>query len=409
MEKTPFIGLTVLEPNESIYADNSAFITRDRREIDRGLHIGIKTHRHDGSAGLSNPAIAPSGLVIGSGGTIPAGISLTLGYTLEDASGGETLISPTALVTTPLPFQAPQVAPVGVLDTSAGELDVDTFTYAVSWSDGEGGETPLGPSVTVSRDPGFAEARIKLSGLDVGMAEAGAASWRLYRARSGGIFVLLATGAGSTFNDDGTVAAQCDVNPPTFNVNTTGSINQLQFFIPTGSAVVGATWINLYASQSGDFAESCLLAQVPVGSAGAAPVFSSLELLDAQPPDVNRSYGGANKIDPDKELIDWHWKRPVEKVGDLPTEGEGAEEGDVRMVTEEQKAYVFSEGEWKPWQGGGGSNELLEQAGMGFVYCGGDLTKLRPVGFACVTWMTEGTGEEEPEKMAEHDVLISLP
>jgi hypothetical protein len=352
MEKTPFIGLTILEPDESIYADNSAFISRDRREIDRALHIGVKTHRHDGLPGLSNPAVAPSGLVIPSGGTIPAGISLTLGYTLEDAFGGETLISPSTLVTTPIPLDSPQTAPTAVLDTTAGTLDVDTFTYAVTWSDGEGGETPLGPSTTISRDPGFANARIKLSGLNVGMAEAGAVEWRLYRARSGGTYVLLTTGTGATFNDDGSVAAQCDVNPPTFNVNTTGSINQLQFSIPTGSAIGQATWINLYASQAGDFAESCLLAQVPVGSAGASLIFPSLELLDAQPPDVNRSYGGANKIDPDTELLEWPWLRPVAKFADLPAE---AEHGDVRLVLETDTAYEFNkDGEWKPMAGGGG-------------------------------------------------------
>lgn len=354
MEKTTFIGLTVLDPNESIYADNSAFITRDRREIDRGLHIGIKTHRHDGSPGLSNPLVAPSGLVIGSGGTIPGGISLTLGYTLEDAAGGETLISPTTLVTTPNPLEPPLTAPTAVASYLEGELDVDTFTYAVTWSDGEGGETPLGPSVTVSRDPGFANGQIELDGLDAGMEAAGAVEWRLYRARSGGVYVLLATGSTAKFTDDGETAAQCDVNPPTFNVNTTGSVNQLQFSIPAGSAVAGATFINLYASQAGDFAESCLLAQVPVGSAGASPIFSSLELLDAQPPDVNRSYGGANQIDPDTELIDYHWKRPVETVGDLPEE---AEEGDVRAISgaATPTIYIFLSGEWQEWEGAGGA------------------------------------------------------
>jgi len=412
MEKTIFTGLTVLEPDESIYADNSAFISRDRREIDRGLHIGIKTHRHDGSSGLENPVVAPSGLVIGSGGTIPAGVSLTLGYTLEDAFGGETLVSPTVLVTTPLPFSSPQTAPTAVLDTTTGELDVDTFTYAVTWTDGEGGETPLGPSVTISRDPGFANAQIKLSGLDAGMTEAGASEWNLYRARSGGVYVLLTTGTGATFNDDGKTLAQCDVNPPTATTNTTGSINQLEFFIPgsgiAGSGIANATWINLYASQAGDFGESCLLAQVPVGSAGGSMVFPALELLDAQPPDVNRSYGGANKIDPDEELIDWHWKRPVKEVGDLPTEEKGAEEGDVRVVEEERKAYQFHEGEWKTWVGGSGAGELLEGFGMGFIFVAEDLTKARPEGFACVTWMTKGE-PGEPEKMAEHDILIELP
>lgn len=361
MEKTPFAGLSVLEPDESIYADNSAFITRDRSEIDRALQIGVKTHRHTGLPGLSNPQVAPSGQIVGSGGTIPSGISLTLGYTLEDAVGGETQISATTLVTTPSPFPSPSVAPVAVADYTEGELDVDTFTYAVTFGDGEGGETPIGPTVTVTREPGFGNAQIKLSGLNVGMEEAGASEWRLYRARSGGEYNLLTTGTGGTFNDDGTTLADCDVHPPTSNVNTTGDNNQLLYTIP-GSAAVGsaATWINLYASQAGDFAESCLLMQVPIGSAGVTVLFDALELLDAQPPDVNRSYGDAGKIDPDTELIDWHWKRPVDSVEDLP---EDAEEGDVRAIldAEEPTFYMFLDGEWQLLDlGGDGAGTIKE-------------------------------------------------
>lgn len=338
MEKTPFVGLTVLGPEDSLNADNSAFVTRDRDAIDSGLKIGIKTHRHDGSAGLSNPAIAPSGLIIGSGGSIPAGISITLGYSIQDSSGGETLISPTAILTTPSPITVPSTAPTATASYLAGELDVDTFTYAATWIDGDGGETPIGPSVTVTRDPGFANAEVELVGLTTGMAEAGAVAWRLYRARAGGEYVRLAEGATDTYTDDGSDAAECDLHPPTFNTNTTGGTNQLQFMIPAsfGAGTGSAQSINLYASQAGDFAEACLLAQVPVGSAGAKPIFASLELLDAQPPDVNRSYGGANKIDPDTELIDWHWKRPVTGSAALSS---GAV-GDVKLT--EDRGILFA-------------------------------------------------------------------
>lgn len=403
MQKTTFAGLTVLEPDESIYADNSAFISRDRLEIDRALHIGVKLHRHNGEAGLGNPAVAPSGSIVGSGGSIPAGISLTLGYTLEDSVGGETQISPTILLTTEPPFDLPDSAPVGELDTSEGELDVDTFTYAITWSDGEGGETPLGPTTTIDRPPGFANAQIKLSGLSSGMEEAGAAAWRLYRARGGGEYVFLAEGTEDTFTDDGTTAAQCDVNPPTANVNTTGGDNTLLFEIP-GSAVVGsATWINLYASQSGNFDESCLLMQVPVGSAGATAVFTSLELLDWQPPDVNRSYGGANKIDPDTELVDNHWKRPVNEEFELPLAAEGSEDGDVRYVIQAEEPYVYkAEGdEWVPMPTN--AEYLMANSGMGvIVIATSEKNIARPNDFKQYTWYCK----EEPENMAEFDIWI---
>lgn len=353
MQKTPFSGLTVLEPGESIYADNSAFIDRDRYEIDRDLKIGAKTHRHDGGSGVPDPIVAPSGIVIGSGGNIPAGLNLSLGLTWEDAYGGETRLSQVNLVVTGSPLGSPSNAITAVADYTAGSLDTDTFTYAITYSDGEGGETPIGPSVIVTRDPGFANARIKLEGLNVGMSEAGAAAWRLYRARSGGEYVLLATGTTATFTDDGTVSAQCDVHPPNFNTNTTGGKNQIKVTLPSETAA-GEEFINLYCSQSGSFDESCLVGQYPTGSAGSNVFITSLELLDHQPPDVNRSYGGASKIDPDTELIDWHWKRPVATEGDLPTEGEGTEEGDVRVSLADHSAFIFIEGAWIAWVGGEG-------------------------------------------------------
>lgn len=408
MQKTPFAGLTVLDPDESIYADNSAFISRDRFEIDRLGKIGVKLHRHNGLAGLPNPALPPSGAVVGSGGTIPAGIALTLGYTLEDDMGGETQISPTVLVTLPPPIELPTDEPEAALETTAGELEADTYTYAVTWSDGEGGETPLGPSVTVNVPPGFAHAQIKLDGLDDGMEAAGAVAWRLYRARAGGVYVFLTEDDTASFTDSGTIAAQCDIHPPTSNVNTTGSTNQIAYTIPSGSAIAEGTFINLYASQSGNFEESCLLAQVPVSEAGKTILFSSLELLDWQPPDVNRSYGGANQIDPDTELIDWHWKRPVEKKAELPSSEN--EEGDVRLVIEDNALYQWNGTEWTvlEFTAGAVKDERIDAEGMGVVKFGSDLTFPRPVGgFEQYTWIGEAGGVA-PEHMDEFDVLLDL-
>jgi hypothetical protein len=329
MRKTVFAGLSVLGPEDSIYSDGAAFTTRDRDEIDRGMKIGIKTHRHTGKAGLSNPTLAPSASIIASGGTIDAGLSIMVGYTLEDGEGGETMISPLSVASTPVPIDVPLNAPEAEADYTAGNLLIDNYTYGITYIDAEGGETPLGPTVLVNRDPGFENARIKLKGLTKGLEAAGAVGWRLFRARGGGEFAFLASGTKSedTFTDDGSVSPVCDTHPPTDNVNTTGKINTLQVAIPSGLAS-GASFINLYATINGDFGESSLLAQYPIASAGASPTFSALEFLDSQPPDVNRSYGGANMIDPDSEILDWHWRKPVAGSGLL---GSGSL-GDVKLV-----------------------------------------------------------------------------
>lgn len=365
-EKSIFAGLQVLSPSDSIATDNFAALGRDRKEIDRALKIGVKTHRHDGSEGLTDPTATPSGEVIGSGGEIAGGLGISLAYTLQDLNGGETLLSPVETVSTPGPLEVPLVAPAAEFDSSSGVLLIDTYTYALTYTDEEGGETPVGPSVTVDRPPGYENGRIKLTELDSGMEAAGAKGWRLFRARGGGQYVLLATGevGESEFIDTGEIEPDCNTHPPSDNINTTNQINQLKVTIPDDLIIEEATFINLYASLTGEFGEASLLEQFPVSSAGENAFFDSLEFADQQPPDRNRSYGGAPKIDPDTELLNFHWKQPVESVGELPSEGN--EEGDVRAIlnAETPTIYMYLEGEWQLIQTGGGGGAAVEMVDL---------------------------------------------
>lgn len=369
MRKTIFAGLTVLGPTESIYEDNGAFITRDRDEIDRGLQLGVKTHRHTGLMGLSDPAVAPSGTVVASGGQIEAGLSITFGYTLEDEDGGETLLSPTTTVTTPAPLDVPLLAPTAVADYSTGNLLTDVYTYALTYTDGEGGETPIGPAVTVERESGFANGRVLLTGLDDGLAAAGASGWRLFRAKGGGSYALLATGnlGDDAYTDDGTDSPNCDVQPPTDNQNSTSRINKLQVFIPSGG-VDDAEFINVYASVTSEFGASSLLSQFPVASAGSVAEFDDLEFLDDSPPDVNRSYGGAAKIDPDTELVEFHWLRPVDSFAHLPP-ASGSTAGDVRQVEDEgYQSYQYTDDGWVLFPRQRKNREVAASGEVAFVY-----------------------------------------
>ena len=111
MEKSLFAGLTILDPDESILEDNGAFTKRDRQTIDRFLELGAKTHRHDGTDGLANPPSEMDGTAVASAGQIPADISFSLAYTLEDDQGGETLLSPQITVATPSVIEPPTFAP----------------------------------------------------------------------------------------------------------------------------------------------------------------------------------------------------------------------------------------------------------------------------------------------------------
>jgi hypothetical protein len=358
MQKTSFMGLTALDPTDSIYDENAVFLHGDRLEIDRGMRIGIKTHRHTGADGLLNPDVAPSAATLASGGVIPPDLIMTFGYTLQDDQQGETELSPAVTISSPPPIEIPQYAPSAEVQYSGGTLMANSYYYATTFADGDGGETPLGPPVAAEREPGFASGQVLLTNLDEGMAEAGAVGWRLYRSIGGGLYGLLATGGigEDSYLDDGTPAPDCNVHPPADGVNTTLGTSRVEITLPEISQ--SASFINLYGTISGDFTGAALLAQYPIASAGESVIFETLDFLDSSPPDTNRSYGGAPKIDPDVEILDWHWKRPVASASMLAD----GEQGDVRLSLSERKLYgVFGAtaedaADWDPIAGGGGAS-----------------------------------------------------
>jgi hypothetical protein len=341
MRKTLFAGITVLSSDEAVTADNGAFIGRDRDTTDRLLELGAKTHRHTGLPGLENPPSHMGASAITSGGTIGAGQTFSLGYTLEDDQGGETLLSPIVSFTTPSPINAPFAAPAGQAKyEEGGDLPTDTYYYAYSFVDGSGGETPIGPARGVERAPGFAQAKVVLSGFTAPMSSAGAAGWRLYRAVGGGDFGFLTSGTSNNFTDDGSLNVDCDLTPLPPETNTTNGDAAFRIRLPSADVfVVESTFINLYMTNDGDFIGDALLEQFPVSSAGKEAIYASVDLDAGQPPDVNGSIGGASQIDPDTELLDWHWKRPVATSATLPS----GTQGDVRLVEGEKQLFsVFA-------------------------------------------------------------------
>lgn len=368
MRKSLFAGITVLNPDESVTTDNGAFIGRDRDTIDRFLELGAKTHRHTGLPGLSNPTLPMGASAIASGGTIRAGQTFTLAYAVEDFDGGETLVGPPVTFSTVGTIEAPSDALVGEAKyEEGGDLQVDTYYYAFSFIDGEGGETPIGPAVAVERSPGFEEASILLSGFAAPLASAtGATGWRLYRAVGGGDFGYLSSGSGDTFLDNGSLTANCDLPPLEEGTNSTNGASAFEVALP---AVVEGEFINVYMTNSGEFVGDVLLEQFPVSSAGKKALYRNLELQPGQPPDVNQSVGTASQIDPDTELLDWHWKRPKANPAALPS----GNKGDVRLVYSNKTLYgvfassAFGPADWEPIAGGGGSSGVRAEDGVNVV------------------------------------------
>lgn len=363
MRKTTFAGLTVLEPADPASTDGFAFQDRDRDTIDRFLGIGCVFHRHDGHMPLSNPQVGASGVSSSTGGTIPADVSLAFCFTMTDTEGGETLPCPIGSVTTPSPLETPNNAPSAVADYSAGSLLINTYYYGVTLLDDAGGETPLSPQALVARDPGFASGRVLVSGLSaIAAATPGSVAWRLYRAIGAGTFQYLASGGAATdgFVDDGHIAADCGIHPPRDSLNTTNSENSVTITLPGSGQIPQsplASGIRLYIGEAGDFSDPALFVEVPVASAGHSFLVETLATNEGSPPDVSTCVHGANKIDPDKELLDWHWKRPVATAADLPA----GEDGDVRVVKATGLFWVFHGGSWSPGgTGGSGTVRTVE-------------------------------------------------
>lgn len=328
--QTAFAGLEVLAPADLFSLDGFRFQSINPTLTDRLLQIGAVTHKHDEHAALANPAVQPTVTQSTEGGTIPAHTTLKLVHTWVDNYGGETLPSPVSTLTTPEGLLPPAKAPTVAADYTAGALLAGNYTYAVTVTDGAGGETSIGPSVSVVVNPGHAKARVDVTGLKAILEEVTAlaeAKWRLWRQQEGGPWYLMATGNTAEIHDDGSLAGDCTVEPP--RTGTTRSTNSLKVVVP--AAPEGAKYFRLYLTETEQFLSPALVAQYPLSEIGKTIVLTSLAVILGQPPLVTTSYPGANKINSETDILNFHWKTPVKTVGELPALGNEA--GDVRFVT----------------------------------------------------------------------------
>lgn len=353
MERTQFAGITQLDAGEPLSQDNFSFQSESPAIVDHFARLGAVAHRHDAHPALADPAGPLAAAADGTGGTILAGLDIEVRYTLVDVDNGETAASSGVVVTTPGGLDSPG-APTASADYAGGELLAGHYYYGVTIADGLGGETELSPVATAYIEPGHASGQVILTGLAAIAAAAGGDSWRLWRRAGGGPWALLETGSLATITDDGTFCADASLSPPRF-ASTAAGTGQLRVTLPTGlsSAV---TAIRVYASEDGTFSDPSLLGEYGLADQGVEETYTSLTFLPGRPPTTSRSVGGAHQIDPDTELLDWHWKRPVDTSTSL---GSGAV-GDVRLALDDNQLWSAPEGatdhtEWEMLGGGGGA------------------------------------------------------
>lgn len=344
--KTEFAGLTALAPGEPLSVEGYAFQAVNPLIVDRLLKLGARTHRHDGHPGINGP-VDPPVVTLTPNGSLPASADIAVTYTLVDADGGETRGAPAALITTNPPLDVPDGQPLYDIAAAGGHMLAGTYTYALTLTDGNG-ETPAGPPFFVNIDPGTDTNLVSIQGLsDIVAAVPGATGWRLYKASSvGQLHFLAAGGAGlDDVEDDGLLCADCAVTPPT--ANTTAVAQGIEVTIPNtvGNQQTGIVAYRVYATIGGVFVSPSYVEQridfgVPID-------YTHIVVNPGMPPDVSTSYGGAQKIDPDTELLDWHWKSPVATAAELPGV---AVAGDVRIVLADGTFWTFgNDNTWHPF------------------------------------------------------------
>lgn len=352
MRRTTFAGLTELDPGEPLSTDNSSFQSRNPSITDHFLELGARTHRHDAHAALAAPTTAVTLAQTPTGGSLPGGVTLAITYTAVDSVGGETLAAPPASVTLPSTLAAPTSAPSTALDHTAGTLAPGTYHYCKTWVDAGGGETLAGPPTAADVPPGSTNSEIVVSGLNTGMVAAGATGWRLYKAVAGGDYHRLASGAGASFTDNGGTPADPTTRLPL--VSTTSQRNKATVTLPVAGALpTGTVTLRVYGSLSAGYPDPALVATHPVADAGTSFDITSWSPSAGRPPAVATAVGGATKIDPATELLDFHWQRPVANAAALPSVGNT--HGDVRATLDDNALHIWGlDDAWHSVAGGGG-------------------------------------------------------
>lgn len=341
MQKTP-LGLTRLAPGESLSTDNFTLQDLNPKIIDALLQYAAFRHHHDAHAALAAPVASPTADTALIGGTIPADTAIYVGYTLTDADGGETVLNPEpVVVTTQGGLDTPTDAPTLDVFHNTGTLVAGSYAYAVTITDGVGGETALGPPVTVTIAPGDANTRIEIGDLDVLVEDFNGSGYRLWRRVNGGPWGLIASGAAPMVNDNGSLCADCANQSPPLRTGRTNATNTLKVTVPDVAPNGEATSFSIYATTDGTFGNPSLLGTYPVADLGTEKTYTALSFLDGAPPEASLTLAGAQKVNADTEIVNLAIGPPVATAAALPP---GSRDGELRVTLDDNALHVWDQG-----------------------------------------------------------------
>lgn len=265
LEATENFGFTRVGQGETLSKNGFAALDGDRTMLD-SLLLAIFNHRHEGGERLADPASAPTATVqTDSDGMIGADRTYFYKYAYIDANGLETAPSPEVEITTP-PGSGRPSAPALTHLATGGSLNAGKYTYRITYADLKGGEsTPSDPvSISFTTDQCAGACRVQL---DLPVAPSATPCINIYRAKQGQTRyyflkkIDVDPGNETIAFDDGTVAEDLSLTPPT--ANTTASSNEITITINGGVIPEGVIAWRLYrTSTSGSYGNASLVHEV---------------------------------------------------------------------------------------------------------------------------------------------------
>lgn len=293
--------LEKLQAGESFSANSYQFTTSDRDTIDTILSIGAEGHHHTGISALATTVSSPPTLVLGSAGSLPAGVNAYYKVSLVDPNGLETAASPEAFIAMPPAVVSPgaaTVAPGG----GFGTLTHGLYYYALSaYTTISTSETLVGPlafiNLATSND-------IQLTFPSL---PAGADGFNIYRQSPGETTQFFLASVDMTvmspptgYYDNGGSSENCDRRIPT--INNTESSNSVEVTLPVALPALGWTWKIYRTLASNNYSNSLLHNVIETTVEFGTIVVTSyidigLSTTSGQPSNVSRIIGSPSKVD----------------------------------------------------------------------------------------------------------------
>lgn len=251
--ETQHFGLTRLDPGEDIHTGDGAFPSADRDLIDQALYNAV-FHHHTGDDFVDGSPQDPPGLVLSStGGTLPAGTTISYAYTVTHPETGQSAASPFASVTTPDAITDP-AAPTFSLQSIGGTLEPGQYFYVLTlYQTSSTVETKATNPVSIEIPVGTSTNEVTLT---MPANPAGATGFNVYRRAPGQTqYYFLDSVTGASYVDGG--VAETTRGLPT--ANTTNATYSVAVTIP-GPIDVDSIW-SLYRTYGADWTNSYLTTQ----------------------------------------------------------------------------------------------------------------------------------------------------